>query len=192
MTKLTVVAGPTVEPISVAEAKDHLHIDHDADDAWLLMAIRAARARAEELLGRALATQTLEAAWDGWPGRFLVLPKPPLQSVTSIKYTDENGTEATVSSADYLVDTRSTPGRVILKADKNWPAVTLLEANGVVARYVAGYAHPGQIPDDIRAALLLWLGEMYEYRENAVAAGSLTAIPNAAEKLLLKHRMELV
>lgn len=191
-TKVSVVTGPTGLLISLDEARDHLHLDHEDDDLWLMGAIQAVTARAEALLGRALQTQTLEAAWDAWPGRMVVLPMPPLVSVTSVKYYDEAGTEATVASADYLVDARSTPGRVLLKANKSWPAVTLQEANGVVVRYVAGYDSPNAAPADIKQALLLWLGELYEYRENAVAAGSLTAIPNAAEKLLLKHRMELV
>jgi uncharacterized phiE125 gp8 family phage protein len=183
-----VVTAPTSEPLDVDEAKTHLRVDHNDDDVWIDDAIRVARERLEHVTGRALLTQTLEAAWDAWPGTTFTLPRPPLVSVTSIKYTDRNGVEATVSSGDYLVDTRSEPGRVALKTNKSWPAVELQEVNGVVVRYVAGWT-AGTLPREMRQAMLLWIGDMYENRENSITGTIITTIPSAAERLILKHRI---
>ena len=191
MREIYVVTGPAEEPVSVEEAKTHLRIDQGDEDVWLDTAVRAVRERVERVTGRTLVTQTLEVTGDGWPaGPVLVLPRPPLVSVVSIKYTDAAGVEATLASDDYYVDTRSTPGRVVLKAGKSWPGTALREANGVGVRFVAGYgATRAAVPAEIRAGMLLALGELYENRENTAPPGGLSTIPNAAERMWLKYRV---
>lgn len=186
----TTVTGPAREPLSIEDAKEHLRIDQNDEDVWLLDAIKAVRQRAEGMLGRALISQTLEVALSGWPAtRVIALPRPPLVSVTSVKYFNEADAEATLAASNYIVDTRTTPGRLVLKSTMSWPATVLREVNGVIIRYVAGYGElASDVPAEIRAALKLWLGEMYENRENS-AAGGLVTVPNAAEKLLLKWRV---
>lgn len=186
----TTVTGPAREPLSIEDAKEHLRIDQHEEDVWLLDAIKATRQRAEGMMGRALITQTLEVALSGWPaGRVIELPRPPLVSVTSVKYYGENDTEYTLAASNYHVDTRTTPGRLVLKGTAQWPATALREVNGVIIRYVAGYgSEAADVPAEIRAALKLWLGELYEVRENS-AAGGLVTVPAAGEKLLLKYRV---
>lgn len=180
-----VVTAPTEEPLSLDQVKNHLRVDVGEDDVWLMGAIRAARERAEAVTGRALVTRTLEVTRDGWPaGAVWVLPCPPLQSVTSIKYTNLAGVEATFDSSNYLVDTRSTPGRVVLKTASGWPSAALREINGVVVRFVAGYGLRGAVPREIIEGMLLAVGEMYENRENAPGAGV-----GVAERMWLKHRV---
>lgn len=186
----TLVTDAVVEPIGLQEAKEHLRVDHDDDDAWLLGAIPAVRQRMEDMAHRALVSQTREAVLGNWPAdRVVVLPRPPLISVTSVKYTDEDGVEATLDASNYLVDTRSTPGRIVFKTTAVIPSVTLREVDGIVIRYVAGYgAAASDVPEIFKRAMLLWLGELYENRENS-AAGGLVTVPNAAEKLVLKYRV---
>ena len=52
---LKVVTAPTVEPVTLAEAKLHQRVDLDADDALISMWISAIREHAEHLTERALA-----------------------------------------------------------------------------------------------------------------------------------------
>ena len=185
MRETYVVTAPTEEPLSLDQVKNHLRVDVGEDDVWLMGAIRAARERAEAVTGRALVTRTVEVTRDGWPaGPVWVLPHPPLQSVTSIKYTDVAGVEATFDAANYLVDARSTPGRIVLKTAAGWPSAVLREVNGVVVRYVAGYGLRGAVPREIVEGMLLAVGEMYENRENAPGAGV-----GVAERMWLKHRV---
>lgn len=186
----TVAVGPGREPLTIEDAKEHLRIDQHDEDVWLLDAIKAVRNRAEGMMGRALITQTLEVALDGWPaGRVIELPRPPLVSVTSVKYFSPADVESTLAASNYYVDTRRTPGRLVLKSTSSWPSVELREVNGVVIRYVAGYGDTeSDVPAEMRAAMKLWLGELYEVRENS-AAGGLVTVPAAAEKLLLKYRV---
>ena len=49
-----VATPPAVEPISLDEAKDHLRIDGDVEDALLGRLIKAARQRIEQTTSRAM------------------------------------------------------------------------------------------------------------------------------------------
>ena len=51
---------------------------------------------------------------DSWPLGDIEIPNPPLQSVSSIKYKDSAGTEATWADTNYIVDPDSFLGRVVL------------------------------------------------------------------------------
>jgi uncharacterized phiE125 gp8 family phage protein len=111
---IVLVTAPVVEPVSRAEAKVHCRIDADMtdDDTLVDGYITAARQWVEERTRRALITQTWDLWQDGWPdGDTFTLPMAPLQSVTHIKYVDEDDATATWAASNYVVDTYSEPGR---------------------------------------------------------------------------------
>jgi uncharacterized phiE125 gp8 family phage protein len=160
------------------------------EDDLISALITAAREYCEGFTGRALATQTLEA----YPQRFprvneIELPCPPLQSVTSVKYTDSDGDETTMTAdTDYIVDTDSTVGRIVLPYAGTWPAATLYTVNPIKIRYVAGYT---TIPRSIKQAMLLLIGHWYANRE-AVLIGQGTMskeIEFAVKALLSMYRV---
>lgn len=103
---LTVVTEPTAEPLSLDEAKAHLRVEHEYDDSTIAALITAARKYCETVTKRALVTQTLRLTRDTFPGAcegwILRLPRPPLQSVSSIKYaTDEGRVRTSIVSSSY-------------------------------------------------------------------------------------------
>ena len=119
----------------------HLRDTPDADDSLIAGYIAGVVPDAEGFLNRALLTSTWDLWLDDFPVKdYIELPYPPLQSVASVKYYDTDDTEYTMDSADYFVDTKSFKGRVFLVYGETWPSETLRPANGVVVRYVAGYA----------------------------------------------------
>lgn len=156
-----------MEPISAAEAKLHLRIDAADEDTLISALITAARVYCEGIQNRAYITQTLELSIDGFPwGRLIELPRPILQSVTSVKYTDVDGVEATFT--DYVVDADSYLGRIALKRDFNWPTVTLREIGAIKIQFVAGYgATAASVPAIVKQAMLLLIAYWYENREAA-------------------------
>src|SRR5512139_2288241 len=110
--RLKLITAPTVEPVTTAETKSHLRVDTTADDTLIGTLITAARQDSEEYLNRALVTQTWDLYMDGFPTTTKIkVPLPPLQSITSIKYYDEDDVEATMTATDYIVDTVSEPGQ---------------------------------------------------------------------------------
>lgn len=66
---LVIVTPPSVEPISLSEAKSHLRVDSDftADDNLIGGLIVAARQEAEQICRRALIKQTWKLAIDQFP-----------------------------------------------------------------------------------------------------------------------------
>lgn len=189
---LKLITAPAAEPVSASEAKSHLRVDTTADDTYIGTLITVARQNVESHLRRSLINQTWEVVLDAFPAGVIRLPKPPLASVTSIKYTDDEGNESTYSSANYVVDTDTEPGRVVLKSGQTWPAVTLAAANGVRVRYVAGYGAAGSnVPQAIRQAILLVIGSLYENREDVLVAQgvSIGVLPFGVVALLAPYRI---
>lgn len=169
---LTLVAPPTAEPVTLAEAKAQLKVDASADDALITSLITAARQQAEETgafgfsHGRALVTQTLALFLDGFPDAdgAIEVPRPPLASVTSITYVDTAGTTQTLASSDYTVDAKSKPGRVAPAFGKSWPA-TRDVINAVTVTFDAGYGTAAAVPESIKREIKALLVHLYERRE---------------------------
>jgi len=164
---LTTVTSPELEPISLSDAKDHLRVDITTDDALIEGYIAAAREYAENVTRRALITQTLEYVLDGWPsGVEIQLPRPPLQSVTSVKYVDDDDVEHTFAPSNYHAVTAGQPGRIVLGEDSSWPTDDLRPGGAITIRFVAGYGNdPEDVPRLIRQAMMMMIGLLYENRE---------------------------
>lgn len=188
---LVLVTDPAEEPVSLAEAKSHLRVEVSDDDSYITSLIQVAREMAENILRRALITQTWKLVLDEFPsGDEIELPLPPLQSVSSVKYTPNGSSQQTFDAGNYIVDTASEPGRIVLKSDKSWPGDTLEAAAGVEVTFVCGYGDAGaDVPLSIRQAMLLLIGHFYESRE-AVIIGTITReLPLGAKRLLWPYRV---
>lgn len=163
------------------------------EDDLLTALITAARQDCEKFQNRRYITQTWELWLDAWPDKdFIEIPLPPLQSVSSIKYYDTEDTEATFSSDDYFVDTKSEPGRVSLNYGESWPSTTLRPANGVCVTFVAGYGdEASDVPRNIYQAILLLLGHLYENREavSQITNVAIKELPLGTQSLLWKDRI---
>ena len=181
----SVVTPPSAEPVSLIEAKAHLRVDGDDEDALITLQISAVREQVELEVRRSLMTQTLAVRLAEWPyADRLTLPQPPLQSVTHIKYTDDDGTLQTMAASDYIVYAEPEPGHVMLKASTNWPSADLQPGESIVITYVAGYGGATAVPARYKQAILLWLGHWYENRESVVVGTITGELPMAVRALL--------
>jgi uncharacterized phiE125 gp8 family phage protein len=166
------ITGPAGEPVSLAECKTDLRVDHDADNELITSLIKAATSEAEQLARRAFIQRTLELSLAGWPPDNLIrLPMPPLVSVTSVVYYDEYNASATMPNSDYIVVTDTEPGIVTLARDKVWPAPTLRTVAPIRVRYVAGYgAAAASVPDRYKALIRSLVAVRYENRDEMTPA----------------------
>lgn len=190
---LKLITAPTEEPVTASEAKSHLRVVTTAEDTDIARYIQVARDQVEMITRRALVTQTWELVLQGFPASNTIkLPKAPLQSVTSIKYTSLAGVESTFAANNYLVDTVSQPGQIRLRHDKSWPGDDLQEINGVVIRFVAGYGAAAAVPVWAKQAILLYVGDLYENREDTLIAQgvSMMALPNGVASLISGRRVD--
>lgn len=190
MKSLTVTTEPTIEPVTFAEAKSFCRIDtsENDDNALLTALIKAAREWCQVYTGRTFMATTYTLTLDCFPRGAIRLDNPPIQSVTHLKYYDITGTQQTWSSANYSVDTASEPGRLILAYNVVWPSIRNLE-NVVEVRYVAGYASAAVVPQSIKQAMLLLVGQMYEFREPEITGTIIAKVEFAVESLLNPFRI---
>jgi len=164
--KLELITAPATEPVSLQEAKDHLRVEITDDDTLISTLITVARRYGEKIQGRAYITQTWDWFVDEFPELPFDVPMPPLQSITSIKYYDEDDVEFTFDSAKYFVDTKGFLGRITLNSGESWPSTTIRPINGVVIRFLAGYGTAStDVPEEILTALKLVLAHYYEHRQ---------------------------
>jgi len=187
---LTLFSAPAVEPVSTAEAKTHLRVTGSDSDTYIDTLIAAARRTVEHDSGRALITQTWDWTLDGFPDAdHFDVPFPPLQSVTSVTYTDTNGDSQTFSSGDYIVDTASEQGRIALEEGESWPT-TKPVIDVVTVRFIAGYGDAStDVPDHLLHAVKLLIAHWYENREILAVGTIAPAIAETYEALIARERV---
>ena len=180
----------TVEPLSLAEAKQHLRVeDDDPYLTYLAGYITAARQTVEEYLNASVANQTRVHRLDVFPAGAITLPNGPVLSVTSIGYVDLNGANQTVSVAGLIgpvYDTISPAYGAV------WPS-TRDQAGAVTITYTAGMMAGSPLTlerEDIKSAIKLVLGDIWEVREGSVI-GAPIAVNPTVERLLHYHRRTL-
>ena len=147
--KKVIVTNPVYYALSLSAAKEHLRVDHTADDAYISTLIGVATLKAESYLLRKLITQTWQYFLDYWPHEnYITIPFGQLNSITHIKYTDIDGTTNTDfdENDEWTVDTDSDPGRAVLKYGETYPTATLATNNPIEIQFVCGYgAHTPKI-----------------------------------------------
>lgn len=191
---LQLVTPPEAEPVSLAEAKEHLRVDSPDEDAYVSGLVAAARQLLEDVCGRQFVTATWELALDRFPcvadghGGAIVVPRAKLTAVESIQYVAADGTTATLAADRYRVDARSEPGRITPAFGTYWPSALGVTA-AVVVRFTAGYGAAVAVPDPLKHAIKLLVGHWYENREEVVVGTIATPLPMAVGALIANHRV---
>lgn len=184
---LQLVAAPEDEPVSMPEIRSHLRIDDASDDFGDLGSkVSAAREEFENATRRQLVTATWRLILDRFPkGRDpLYLPRPPLQSVTLIRYRDpSSGSWTTLDAEDYAVSPYATPGRVTPAYGECWP-VARCEPGAVEVTFVAGYGPPSAVPALAKNAIKMLAGTWYANREDTVTGTTVAALPAGFERIV--------
>ncbi len=166
----------------------------NAEDDLLNSLITAAREHVENVIHRRLISQTWDYYLLEWPGSDrIVLPYPPLQSVTSIAYTDTDSSSTTMTvTTDYVVDAidKFNPG-IVLAYGKSWPGVALTPVNPIKVIYVAGYGDAStNVPDPIIHAMKIMISHWFEHREFISEGHIIPQIPLSADSLLRPYKVE--
>jgi len=178
----TVTIPPAAEPVSLDEAKKHLRVTFAHDDDYISGLIKAARQDAEAYLNGAIMAQTLTANMQRFYGRFR-LPSSPILGITSISYVDQDGNTQTVDPSVYELDAELKS--VGLAYGQSWPD-TRPQHNAVTVVFTAGYATTDDVPQAIKQAILLRVGELYLSRDESSRDQSKTQL--TMERLLSPYR----
>lgn len=187
------VTAPSVKPISLAEAKAHLRVDHGLDDALIERAIDAATGHLDGyggILGRALLAQRWRQFFSFWPAsRCLPLRLAPVTAIVEIRARAADGSESVIDPASYRLLAGASRPEVLISLAASLPALEHAP-DAVAVTYDAGYGTTAEIvPAPIRQAMLLMVGDMYRFTDT-VALGAAGAVPMSAtvDRLLAPYR----
>lgn len=177
------VTPPATEPITLAEAKLHLRVDHSEEDTVINGLIAAARIYVEQRCWISLVAQTWKVYLCDWPDSSVMLPRGPVTGITTVKYQTSNGVWVTLASTEYTLQ-----GDIVrLAYNAQWPSTELFGHMPVEIIYTAGAG----ADQAIKQAMLLLIGHWYENRESAVVTPGATAVkvPFAVDSLLYLYEM---
>lgn len=189
-----VSSSSTFEVLTLEEMKDHLRIGYGetAEDELLKGLRKAAQEHVENYTNRKLSPAKWKVYFDQWPsGDSFEIPYPPLRSIpsTGLKYTMSSGGSTTFSSTAWASDTVSTPGRLVLDYNDEWPTESLHNRNPIEITVLCGYSSAGKIPQPVKQAMLLLAGNWYENRENSIVGPSVAELPFGVKALLAPYRI---
>ena len=187
LSNLRLVTPAVSDPVSVAEAKTYCRIDGSTEDTFIESLIKAAVRLREDhpFCSRALISQEYQLTLSRFPDE-IVLPRPPLVSVSSVKYYDVNGDQQTLATDQYQVASQSEPARIVPAPGCTWPS-TQERLEAVEVNYTAGYANAASVPPGLKLAVMMLVNHWYRTREPVNIGTSVTPIALTVESLLSQH-----
>lgn len=189
--QITETVAPTIEPVGLHEMKVHCEVDDTGDfDTFLHFAIKAARQWVEKEYQLSLVQRTYRADVEGFASCYR-LPRPPLSSITSIKYynTDSPQVLTTLAADQYRTDTGR--GEIYLDASADSIPAVSTRRDAVQITYVAGFEPTtdspqdlaGNVPEAIKAAVKLQAADLFENRSTHSTIPKISELPTT--KMLL-------
>lgn len=185
MTLFRTVA-PEAEPVTLADAKQNLRLDHDGEDELLGGLIRAAREEVEASCGLALIDQSWRLALDRLPrsGR-VPLRRHPVREVLSVTVYGSDGEASLVDPESYRLDAHDRPARLLFLQGLE-PGVAM---NGIEIDFSAGFGEAGtDVPDLLKRAILLLVAHWSEFRASFSASEQPVSFPPGYERLIAPWR----
>jgi uncharacterized phiE125 gp8 family phage protein len=178
------LTAPAIEPISLAEAKAFLRVEHDDDDDVIAALIAGARIYVEAQTRRALVIQSWRLVRDTWPqsGRIEVRPAP-LQSLDAVRVHDGQGDPIEVDVEGFVLDTA---GSALIFAPWTMPQPARTAA-GIELDVTVGYGDAAiDVPEPLRQAIRLLTAHWYE---NRGVSGAEAMLPATVAALIAPYRV---
>ena len=175
--------------LSLEDAKEHLRVDFDDEDAYIASLVAAAQDLIDGpdgMVGKAIASQT----WRYGIKRPLArvhLPVVPVQSVTSMAYYDEANTEQALDLSDFTFLASEDVAYIEPKSGVSWPAM-YDRADALNITFLAGFGAVSDAPQALVHALKLMIYHWYENRQD-VEATQMHHIPLGAQALINRYRI---
>lgn len=177
---------PAAEPVTLAEAKAQLKIDHDSEDDLIAGLIRAAREEVEASTGLALIDQSWRLAVDRIPVTKVVrIACHPIREILSVTAFGADGEGALVDPASYMLDGNSRPARLWFSRHPE----ARRAMNGIEIDFRAGFGEAGpDVPDTLRRAMLLLVAHWFEFRAAFGPESQPVSFPGGYDRLIAPWR----
>ena len=160
--------APTLVPVTLPQVKEHLRVSFSEQDVLIQSYIDSAIDYIENQTGRKLMTQTWSLICNTWAEVIEVINFGQLQSVSSIKYLDENEDEQTVSTNDYKVSGIGTDkGKIVFYSEGDFDYPSVFQVEPITIEFICGYdllvddTLPNLIPKSLQDAIKFKVSELY-------------------------------
>ena len=175
---------------TTAQAKAHLKVDVSDDDTIIDNLVLAATQSCEIFTNQYFIDTVVTQYSDTWSDIYQ-LYKSPVDSITHIKYYDSDDSLQTLSSSNYILDGASKPARIGIAVDGELPNLSD-RINAVEVKYTVGYGTASSdVPEGIRQAVLLTIGNFYQNRESVITGRTATELPLSSQYLLEQYKIQV-
>lgn len=187
---LKVDTAATTPIFTTAEAKDFLKVDTTADDTIIDNLVAAATESCQIYTNQYFINTVVTQYSDNWK-EFYSLYKSPVSSITHVKYYDKDDSLQTLASSNYILDDTYKPARIGIAVDGELPNVAD-RINAVQVKYTVGYGTAStDVPEGIRTAIILTVGNWYENRQSVITGRTATELPLSSQYLLDQYKIQV-
>lgn len=196
----SITTAPTSEPITLAQASDHLRVDSTEDQSYISDLISVAREYFDAVTGRSSAVTTYVLTAETWEDLFspmrrnndtyglsayaIPLYRTPLLTVDSVKYYAPDATSLTTMSASlYRVITGAEPGMLQLKDSP--PSID----DRIDAIQITFTAGADTAPAMSKHAIRMLVANFYEQRAPIIIGNIVNEIPYTLKSIIENQKI---
>lgn len=176
-------------PVTVKVTKQYLKIPSTvtADDDLLATFLAAASDFAEKYTGRELRANTWTLFLDEFVPVRICLQRDPIDTITTVKYTDENDAEQTVAASVYYLKKGVQASEILLQPDQEWPdgstpALTVHEREHSI--FIEFVTEADRCLDQAKLGILRHVAFLYENRGDCDPANSADSAKKSGASIL--------
>lgn len=179
--------APTVEPLSVPDAKHFLRVEHGDDDALIASLVAAARNHVEALTRCGLITQTWRLVLDGWPDNGRIKSRiGPLRTLVAARIYNESGTAGVIDIDRFVID----PAKGVIAAPGWSLPMPGRAVAGIELDVELGFgATAGDVPPTLLQAIRMLVAHWYENRGLIAIGQSVAMMPASVNAMISSHRV---
>jgi uncharacterized phiE125 gp8 family phage protein len=155
--------APAAEPVPVSDVADFLRYSSAEQTDVIQSLMDSALMEVEKQSYRRLVTQTWTITCDTWQEVTEVIKYGRLQSITSIKYLDEDEASQTVSTDDYRVAGTggADKGHIIFYSDGDFDYPSTFEVEPITIEFICGYGLACDVPEVFKMAIKMLVSDMW-------------------------------
>lgn len=161
MAKLVEITASTDIPVHVKELADFLRLDDAKELKTVEDMAKAVTQRLQKIHWTQFLTATFDQYFDTFDDAPFVLDRPPVGTVSSVKYYDTSSVLQTLSADVWEQGDQNGLGVVRLAYNQTWPTCRG-HTDDIVIRFTAGYGGVNDVPATIRHAIYKGVDLLYQ------------------------------